>query len=294
MKKIFSLIIILSFVLISGNLITAQAEELEKIPSPDQIKLFEVIKKEGGSLFGFRLKPANNNERADQLETDDTNKQEKQLEKILSPEEIKFFKVIKKENNTLFGIRLKNEKNNDDTKDEVKNKEQNSTTKSESKLEVIPTSKDISFFENIKKIGNALWGIKKKPIKKPAIINTERAACVLPLIDAKDTAIKDLLAKQLTDRQQAITDRNSCQKAALSSTEKQRDNLEICNKKFKESNKTIQETYKKGHEATWKTYLTGLKECSKSITTENTTTNKEVSEEIIIEDGDNVEGLEIK
>lgn len=33
----------------------ARAAELEKISSPDQIKLFQVMKKEGNALYGVRL-----------------------------------------------------------------------------------------------------------------------------------------------------------------------------------------------------------------------------------------------
>ena len=101
MKKVISLVLVFSFVLALLSFTSVSAEELEKIPSPEQIKLFKVVKKENGALYGVRLKQ-NNSE--DKISSDSM--QSEKLEKISSPEEIKLFKVIKKENGALYGIKL--------------------------------------------------------------------------------------------------------------------------------------------------------------------------------------------
>jgi len=256
------------------------AEELEKIPSPEQIKLFKVVKKENGALYGVRLKQ-NNSE--DKISSDSM--QSEKLEKISSPEEIKLFKVIKKENGALYGIKL-----SDQERQKKEDGGQDATKLSrETKLEKIPTANDISFFEKIKKIGNALWGVKKQmpPYSgtNSAIVDDNTRACVITTIDTKDTAVKDLIAKQSTDRQQTITERNTCQKAAFDTIEKQKTNLAACAKNFKEANVKIQNEYKQSHQTIWKSYLTSLKECSKLLKTD-TSDNESKNSEILIEDGD--------
>ena len=96
-----------------------------KILHPDYIKFFQDIKKVGDSLFGVLKKEAGGIPHGDQLGSDattgsgdqttapktdsttgDVNQPtEQQLEKILSPDMIKFFTSIKKMGTSLFGVR---------------------------------------------------------------------------------------------------------------------------------------------------------------------------------------------
>lgn len=100
-----------------------KCESLEKILSPDQIKNFKLIKKDGKHLYGIRTNG--------KVTTDIVS--EKSLEKISHPNQIKYFKVTKKENNTLYGIRLRK----------------------------ISHPQFICQYNNIKAMDNALWGLKK-------------------------------------------------------------------------------------------------------------------------------------
>jgi len=100
-----------------------KCEILEKIPSPDQIKYFKLIKNENGHLYGIRTNGV--------ADTDIS--EDKSLEKISHPSQIKYFKVMKKGAHSLYGQRL----------------------------EKISHPQFIHLYKDIKPINNALWGIKK-------------------------------------------------------------------------------------------------------------------------------------
>ena len=94
-QKIITISLIFSFLfLLSPSL--SLAAQIEKIPSPDQIKYFKVVKQEAGTLYGIRISyPV----------------KEEKLEKIPSPDQIKYFRVVKQEAGTLYGIRIYEKEN---------------------------------------------------------------------------------------------------------------------------------------------------------------------------------------
>ncbi len=98
-----------------------KCEMLEKVPSPEQIKYFRLIKKEGQALYGIRTI----------VETETSS--DKLLEKIPSPDQIKYFLVMKKDKHSLYGKHL----------------------------EKIAHPQFIHLYNNIRQIDNALWGIKE-------------------------------------------------------------------------------------------------------------------------------------
>ncbi len=97
------------------------------------------------------------------------------LEKISSPDQIKYFRVMKKDQNSLYGIRLENMKmaaaSNEviglekiPSPDQIKYfrvmKKDNSSLYGE-RLEKIATPQHIKLYKHIKAIDTALWGIRK-------------------------------------------------------------------------------------------------------------------------------------
>lgn len=74
---------------------------LEKIPSPAHINLFEKIKKVGTDLFGVRKASTT----ATAVEKKIEELKQSGLEKIISLEQVKFFDKITKVGNDLFGIK---------------------------------------------------------------------------------------------------------------------------------------------------------------------------------------------
>jgi hypothetical protein len=83
---------------------------LERIPSPDQIKNFENVKKQGNALFGKRkgqnkdeLDKTKKEKSKDQNETAKTGTSS--LEKISHPDDIKLFDKVLKIGNALWGLR---------------------------------------------------------------------------------------------------------------------------------------------------------------------------------------------
>lgn len=96
-------------------------KNLEKIPSPAQIKDFKVVKNEQGTLYGVRLNKVMSTNQIDLLE------------KIATPDQIKYYVVMKQDEHSLYGKRL----------------------------EKILTPKLISLYSHVKTIGSSLWGLLK-------------------------------------------------------------------------------------------------------------------------------------
>jgi len=184
------------------------------------------------------------------------------LEKILSPEHIKYFQVIKKEGNVLFGIRKGT------TTAPVGNTTAVSVASS-SKLEKISAPAFINLFEKIQKIGTALWGIKKKATSTPSapfIIAPEISTCVATAIDVKDKALMARVTAAATELNAALSTRSACQQAAVIATTTPREILNACVKTFNEARKTIREASKKVQTEAWSTYKESLKACGTAAT----------------------------
>lgn len=193
------------------------------------------------------------------------------LEKISSPSLMNLYREIRKVGNDLFGIKkasstIANITKNDDKKiAEIK----------KAGLEKITSLEQVKFFDKITKIGNDLFGIKKKGAMVLPAMNADLIACVSSAIDAKDTSISVSFTNASSEITTAIEARGVCQKAALTLTSGREDALKVCNKTFQEATKAANEKAKKAQQEAWSTYKTSLKACS---TTASTT-------EINIEDG---------
>ncbi len=245
------------------------------------------------SVFAFLPARAENdyNDDADEerVEVIMTTKAADNLEKIPSPDQIRYFRVIKKENGALFGIRLeKMEKAEKSEKaDESLRKNENvSAGNNRGQLEKILAPQFIGLYEKIQKVGNSLWGVKKNSDDKDEVKNSpkyrevtaEMRACVAAAIDAKDEALKARVTVTATELNAAITARGECQKNAIVSLENQRENLNICVKNFQMKHKEIMNKAKEAQQAAWKTYQTSLKACLPNTVATSTA-------EIMIEDG---------
>ena len=232
------------------------------------------------------------------------------LEKIPSPEYIRYFSHIIKKEGVMYGVRIEHKAT---ATEAIKKTEERKATSS---LEKIPSPDHVKFFEKITKIGNALFGIKKEGIKATTTIatnlekitsldqvklfdkvtkigndlfgmrkntvnklpemSTTTIACVSAAIDAKDNGINIVLSVSAADVLTSITVRGTCQKAALNLTDTRQEAVNACNKTFSENVKKVNESTKERQKTIWDTYTKALKECS----TKNTN-----GANIIIEDG---------
>lgn len=104
MKKIVSFLLVVLFLLAGAALSpinrssaeenpasTANQAELEKIPSPQHLNLYEKVKKVGNSLWGIKK----------------TGQEREKLEKISTLKEIYLYEKVKKVGNALWGVRKK-------------------------------------------------------------------------------------------------------------------------------------------------------------------------------------------
>lgn len=235
------------------------------------------------------------------------------LEKIPSPEYIKYFREIKKMGDSLFGIKKPTaeiEKIKQEIKATstvglekiqspahinlfekiikigqdlfgIKKSETNATsTKATStlatkatSLEKIVSLSDVKFFDQIKKIGNDLFGIRKEGVYVLPSMTSDQITCVSQAIDAKDSKISDALTMATAEINSAISARGVCQKAALSMNTERQGALNVCSKTFMEAQKKASEKTRSTQKEIWTVYNSSLKTCSAGTT------------EIKIEDG---------
>lgn len=243
------------------------------------------------SVFAFLPAKAEINNSQNAIALTSTNTTAGSLEKIPSPDQIKYFRVLKKENGALYGVRLekmeKAEKTERAETGEALRKNENfSVTDTKAQLEKILAPQFIGLYEKIQKVGNSLWGVKKNNSNKEGAVTSpkyreitaEMQVCVAAAIDVKDEALKARVTLTGTEVSAAITARGECQKKAIASLENQRENLNVCVKDFQIKHKEIVNKAKEAQQLIWKTYQTSLKACLP-----NSVDNNDV--EIMIEDG---------
>ena len=177
-----------------------------------------------------------------------------ELEKIVSPDQIKDFQVMKRVGNTLYGIRK-----GTTTISIVATSTQNAANR----LEKIAAPALINLYEKIQKIGTALWGIRKKATSTPPVLTVEPeiASCVAKAIDTKDKALMVRVTAAATELNSAISTRSACQQAAVVASSSPREAVNACVKAFQASQKTIRDTSKTLQKEVWDTYKESLKAC---------------------------------
>ncbi len=243
-----------------------------------------------------------------------------ELEKILSPEYIKEFRVMKRVGNALYGIRLNAGLGQDNgaAQGNLGSSQELSGTstdkvspgalvnKAKKILEKIPAPAFIHLYEKIQEKGNALWGIRKddngqdnnndneeenmpgRASSTSAIVSGDAVACVTAAINTKDQALVAKLATTMTDLQAAINTRSTCQQAAIQTTSNQHDALDACINTFQDTHDQIAKTAKLAQESIWKTYKDSLKSCRPALSatsTPQTDSSSSMSGEIMINDG---------
>ncbi len=191
------------------------------------------------------------------------------LERIPSPEYIKFFQIIKREGNALFGIRkptatpaiMAEERNRETRSEEVENS---------NKLEKIAHPSLLNLFERIQRIGTALWGIRKNATSTPAapfVISPEAATCIATAIDTKDKVLMLRVSTAATELNSALSARSICQQNGVKASTTPRDVLNGCVKVFVEAQKTIKDTSRQVQKEAWATYQDSLKACRPATST---------------------------
>ncbi len=259
MKKTIYAMIIVSFVLGLGA-ITVRAEDGKDTPDYDYNTATPVMTTSEAPVMTTAARA-----------TSTQSRENEKFERIPSPEYIKFFEMIRKEGNTLFGIRRSTSTmRGEDKKSEVKGEEANkiedkkTEAKNENKLEKIEHPALLNLFERIQKIGTALWGIKRKATSTPAMhyaFTPEVATCVATAIDVKDKALMVRVTSAATELNTALLTRSTCQQNTVKTASTTRDILNGCVKAFNEAQKTIRETSKQVQKESWTVYQDSVKAC---------------------------------
>lgn len=215
------------------------------------------------------------------------------LEKILSPEQIKYFRVMKKEGNALYGIRVdKANKSASETKAELSGQATPLAQPSVKALEKISGPWEVELYEKIRKVGNALWGYKK-PVEEGlgvSNLSPEIIACFKKAIDKKDESIKTTISTASTELSKAVDERNTCQKNALDLNDKQATikAFKVCRDNFNKAVKDSRLSAKKARDAAWKTYHQEIKTCTATAVSDTTATEGLVEEgNVLLDDGGN-------
>ncbi|MBN2854549.1 hypothetical protein JXK06_03410 [Patescibacteria group bacterium] len=213
-----------------ADTINFNGKTLERIPSPDQIKNFRVMKNENGTLYGVRVQNTNQSANASDKARENANANSavvlngQTLERIPSPDQIKNFRVMKNEKGTLYGIRIKNTNQN-----QVKTNEQ---TKANEQVRT-----------------------------QNRVVGADIKACVTTAIDKKDEALKTRLTNLNNDVSALIDARNACQKQALESEANQAENLKACTTTFEAKFKELNGATKENHKNIWNNYQNEMKAC---------------------------------
>ena len=240
------------------------------------------------------------------LEADAQGLQKEGFEKILNPEQIKYYQNIRKIDTSLWRTRKEGNSAMDNQGRAIRcgvdgtrcmettKEESASTTTEQTRLEKILSPEQIKYYQNIRKIDSSLWGVKKennekvevkttKTERKPAVkVDAAIASCVKSAIDTKDTGLKAAFNAQNSVIITAIDARTACQKAALDETtaDSQQAANKLCITAYQTSTKTILLTLSRAKEANWKTFNTDLKACKANSTVIGS------SDSITLEDGE--------
>ena len=227
------------------------------------------------------------------------------LEKIANPGQINLFTKIQKVGTALFGVRkpLNNQKPGQPNMGQPNaarpnsqgTAQQNAASSTNPTLEKISSPSEISSFEKIKKIGTALWGIRKgskegnnqkPPINqpKPVYVTPAAAQCVKDAIDKKDTAAKTSTINHAQKVSLAIDARGTCQKATLDQAtgKAQADANKVCVDTFQKSLKEINIAMETEKKATFEAYRTDLKSCSALQTGSMATSTQDIAPQLIM------------
>jgi len=199
------------------------------------------------------------------------------LEKILSPDQIKFFDNIEKVGSTLFGIRKQTQQDRTSrvpqqtdqtpTSDSGANAENpnlfTATSSIGQRLEKILSPDQIKFFDNIEKVGSILFGIRKNASPKPVFIEPTSASCVKDAINKKVASLKTAMSNRDQANLALLDTRTACELAALDKTtaQDQSDANQLCisaDQKAKADNET---SFMKTSEAIRKTFQAEVKQC---------------------------------
>lgn len=218
------------------------------------------------------------------------------LEKILTPEQIKNFTNIVKQGNSLYGVRRLATSTATTLESSTSTTTMSSGNGAIKKLEKIAAPWLVNQYEQIKKVGTALWGLKKekaeenhgdkKSTSTPAIyISSAESTCVINAIKTKDAVLQTNNTNTVAAVNAAIAVRTTCQENAIITTAitasstaemaaNQRQELALCVQAFRGSAAKIKQDSATQHKTTWDTYRTDLKTCNASS-----------SATIIVEDG---------
>lgn len=232
--------------------INVNGQALERIPNPEQIKNFRVMKNENGTLYGIRVQNSNQTQASNQSANASDKAKEnanansalnssQALEKIPNPEQIKNFKVMKNENGTLYGIRIQAT-----NQAQVKTQEQNKN--------------------------------QEQVRTQNRLVTADLKTCVSTAINTKDEALKTRLTNMNSEVSALIDARNACQNIALESETNQAENLKACSITFETKYKELNSATRENHKNIWTNYQNQMKACLP-------TQEVEAGETLLIEDG---------
>lgn len=284
MKKTISLVLVVAFIFALALQLPVLAEDNET--ATVSAVTTSAVSSESTSTPEIKPEPVTTSVKPEprKEERKEEKKEMSGMEKIPSPDKINLFTQIKKVGKDLFGIRkasstISNIQKNDDKKASNTTNELMKKLEEAKKigLEKIVSLEQVKFFDKITKIGNDLFGIKKKGAYVLPALSTEQQTCVASAIDAKDTKVSESITTNATEVAAAISTRGTCHKTALSLTSGREEAVKVCNQTFQTSIKAAAEKVKTAQKTTWEAYRTSLKECSKMAN----------SAEIMIEDGGN-------
>jgi hypothetical protein len=274
MKKTISLVLVFAFIFVLALQLPVLADDATGTATETPM-LTSVNPEATNTATSTQPRPEPRTEQRPEPRTEQR-KGTSTLEKIPSPEHINLYNQIKKIGSDLFGIRKasstinniqKNEDKKATTTPNIVEKKINELKKAG--LEKITSLDHLNLFEKVTKIGNDLFGLKKKGAMVLPTMTPELIACTSAAIDAKDASVNISITASVAEITAAIDARGVCQKAALALASGHEDAVKTCNKTFQETVKAANEKARVSQKATWDIYKTSLDTCSKGLNIED-------------------------
>jgi hypothetical protein len=308
MKKNVYFFLILAVVMAAVAIKVAQAQSLEKILSPDQIKYYQKIEKRGIALYGLKsqaveaalrtnlassTKPLNLDQAirsqllvgssATSTPTSwSSSTKNLILEKILSPDQIKYYQKIEKKGTALYGLRIMpgrplvkplNASSTTSIRIGEPNPQSPMATSSNWHPDYNHQSTEASTTATTIEGANptdALDMVFPSFINSPAALasTTMRSAiidCVSSAIDVRDKALVQVETSHASAFTALINTRSVCQQAAIKADGNQKEAMLACFNDFNQAKKTLDQQNQTSHQAAQDTYRNGITACYKSL-----------------------------
>ncbi|MEI7498152.1 MAG: hypothetical protein WCK11_02615 [Candidatus Falkowbacteria bacterium] len=137
------------------------------------------------------------------------------------------------------------------------------TTSAKRVQEKISDLKEVKLYDNVKKVGKTLYGVKKQTAPKPAFITADVAPCVKAAIHRRADALSAVMSQHGQEVVTSLEKRTACEILALDKTTatEQFEANKLCIKAEQTTKAEIEASFEKGRGEAQKAFQAEVKQC---------------------------------